>query len=193
MALTIAIEGLPGCGKTTAIDLLVEHLKQNGLQIEVINIDTAGCATELKAIAERYPLGHPARVLLFWVLRIQQHEAMREVAKSADIVIADRFWGSTIAFDVFGSGVPMKAIEWFSHFINPKPDVVLYFDAPLEVTQKRKQAKTMHDADFASRIEKGYIHLAKTERWTKIDATKNPEEIMKQCLNIITAHIPRTK
>ncbi len=192
VALTVAIEGLPGCGKTTVIRMMMDDLRSRGLKAEIADIETIGHAPILRAVARTYPLGHPARILLFWVLRLQQYEVIQELT-GADIVFADRFWGSTLAYDVYGNGVPRELLKWVGQHIKRQPDITFLFEAPLEVVRQRKEAKTMSDLGFARRVEQGYQQLADALSWIRVDATPEPEEVKKLCLGIVLSNLPKKK
>lgn len=188
MALTVAFEGLPGSGKTTAIGLLREALRRRDIRVEVTDIETVGYAPVLRPITRTYPLGHPARIFLFWVLRLQQYDAVREML-DADVVFIDRFWGSTLAFDVYGHGMPRELTNWFGHYIKWQPDITFFLDAPLGTVRRRKKAKTMNDPGFAERVAQGYQELAREMSWTRVDATQKPEEVKAQCLEVILSRL----
>ena len=114
---------------------------------------------------------------------------MQEIEKDKDIVFADRFWGSTIAFDVYGNGVPPEVLDWVGEHIEEYPDITLFFSAPLEVVRQRKRAKTMQRDAFSVKVEQGYEELAKRNSWIRIDATQKPEEVAKQCLEVILSKV----
>lgn len=183
MALTVAFDGLPGSGKTTVIGLIAHDLKNRGFDVEIADIETVGHARIIRPITKTFPLGHPARILLFWVLRLEQYERMLKTA--ADIVLLDRFWGSTLAYDLYGNKIPQEAIEWLKQYLERQPDITLFFDAPLSVVRLRKEAKTMSDLAFARRVEGGYKELAQKLSWTRVDATEEPEEVKRHCLEAI--------
>jgi len=189
MTLIVAFEGLPGTGKTTAAEKIVATLRSEGLQVGFVDIETIGDAPVLRESARKFPLGHPARILLFWVLRLQQFEMMQSLTKTCDIVIADRFWGSTIAFDVFGNKVPEEVVNWFGSFITKEPDITFLFDAPIDLIRKRKEAKTMKNPSFAERVYAGYKQQAKKKGWLRVDAAKDPETVYSVCLEVIRDHL----
>lgn len=184
MTIVVAVEGLPGCGKTTVIGMMAHDLRSQGLKVEVADIETMGYAPTLRAVARTYPLGHPARILLFWILRLQQYEVIENNC-DADIIFADRFWGSTIAYDVYGNGVPRELLEWVGQCIKRRPDITFLFEAPLELLWRRKDAKTMGNLDFARRVEQGYQQLADALSWVRVDASQEPEQVKKCCLEVV--------
>jgi len=184
LTLTVAFEGLPGCGKTTVINELRKIFEEKGFDTGTVDIETTGHAPELRPIAKTYPPGHPSRIMIFWMLRLQQHEAMQKMIGEKDIVFADRFWGSTLAMDIYGNKVPSEAVEWIGAHIE-YPDVTIFFDAPLGTVLKRKKATTMQNKQFARRVEKAYKKIAKEMKWKRIDATQKKEKAVEDCLKII--------
>ncbi len=108
----------------------------------------------------------------------------------ADIVFADRFYGSTLAYDVYGHGVPRELLEWVvGRYIKRQPDITLFFEAPLDVVQQRKEAKTMSDLGFARRVEQGYQQLADLLCWVRVDATQEREQVKKRCLEVVLSKL----
>lgn len=126
MALVVAVEGLPGSGKTTVIQMLANALRDQEFIVEIVDIETTGHAPALRPITRTYPLGHPARVLLFWVLRLQQYDEILRTMARADIIFADRFWGSTLAYDVYGHGMSRDLLDSFGKYIKQQPDITLF-------------------------------------------------------------------
>ncbi len=169
--------------------MLMTALRERGFRVGMVDVETTGHAPALRAVARTYPLGHPARILLFWVLRIQQYDAIQNMMGEIDIVFADRFWGSTLAFDVYGNGVPPQLLEWVGRHIERKPELTLLFEAPLETVRQRKEAKTMGDLGFARRVERGYQELADALSWVRVDAAQEPELVKESCLDAILARL----
>jgi dTMP kinase len=190
LTLTIAFEGLPGSGKTTAIKSVIDQLQsEHNLRVEMVDIETIGYAPILRSFSRRYPLGNTSRILLFWLLRLQQYDMMQKMLEQYDIIIADRFWGSTIAFDVYGNDVPKVVLDWVGEHISNYPEITLYFSAPIHLVRKRKKAKTMQNSEFALKVERGYNDLAEKMSWIKIDATQEPGEVVKECIEVILSKV----
>jgi len=188
MARIISVEGLPGAGKTTIIEMIVHDLEERGVKVGMVDIETTADAPILRPMTRQYPPGHPSRIMLFWILRLQQYDVMlKMIENGADVVIADRYWGSTMAFDVYGNRLPREVVDWIGRYIVRQPDITLYFEAPLDVVRQRKESTTMKDLEFARRVEQGYKLLANELSWIRIDATEEPEQVRKRCLEIILA------
>ena len=191
MALVVAVEGLPGCGKTTAIELMQTGLRCEGLRVATVDIDAVPRGQEFRTIANAYPLGHPARSMLFWVLRIQQYEEIERLRDSMDVVFSDRSWGTALAFDGYGNGVSLDFLTFVGQAL-AEPDITFFFAAPLALVRQRKASRTMQDFKFARRVEQGYKALSRARAWLTVDATQNPEEVKDYCLEIIRSALWRT-
>ncbi|MDO8492614.1 MAG: hypothetical protein Q7S34_03185, partial [bacterium] len=85
MPLVAAFEGLPGCGKTTAIEHMIRELEAEGLRAAAVDIDTAPQASALRAIAYALPLNNMARSMLFWAMRIMQYDVIQEMRDRMDV------------------------------------------------------------------------------------------------------------
>ena len=127
MALTVAFEGIPGSGKTTVIQILARELSRRGFKTEIVDTDNIEYASLFHSMARSYPLGHPARTILYWMLRVQQHDTVKKLSDKVDIILADRFWNSTFAFDVCGNKVPLQVWEWVSDHVTYHPNITFFF------------------------------------------------------------------
>ena len=189
MALIVAVDGLPGCGKTTVIKMVMDDLRKRDLKVETIHIENVDYTHALRPIAKTYPIGNPVRIIINWALRLQQYDAIQAMSERADVIFADRFWGSTLAFDAYGNGVPHELLEWVGQYIKRQPDITLFFEAPIEVVRKRKEASTMIDTGFAERVKQGYQELADELSWVHVDATQEPMLVKECCLRIVLAYL----
>ena len=167
MSYVVCIEGLPSSGKSTVTDELVRTFLSEGIPAEVIGIESS----EMRQEARAYPLGHRKRIMLFWLMRLEQDERAQERMGKSKIILLDRFWDSTIVFDHYGHGVPLEFLEWVGKSIQTKPDLTLFFNAPLEVLEKRKDSKSLSDDNFAQRIRASYLEVAREKGRVEIDAS----------------------
>ena len=189
MALVVPFEGLPGCGKSTAIEAIKRDPRLRGLKVAVLDIDSSPDAPFIRLITNACAFDSPIRMLLFWALHLQLYDIIQRRKNDTDIILVDRFLGSLRAYDVYGNGVPRELADWVSQYIKRWPDITFFLDVPLEVAQKRKQSKTFADPDFAKRVCRGYQKLAREFSWVLIDADRDPTFVAGQCVELIIARL----
>lgn len=187
MALTAAFVGPPGCGKSTAIGKTTADPRLRSMKVEVLDISSSPDAPFIRSIASAYDFGSPLRILLFWILRLQQDDMIQQRKNGADIILMDSCWWTTLANDVYGNGVPRVLLDWLGRYIKQWPDITFFLDVPLEVAQKRKQSKTFADPEFAKRVWQGYQELARESSWVRIDGTQKPDRVAERCIEVILA------
>jgi dTMP kinase len=187
--LFITFEGPEGSGKTTQVELLGQALAGrepvmvrepggNELGERIREIVLYG-ALELDAEAEMY---------LFMAARRQLiAEVIAPALAAGQIVVADRYHDSTLAYQGGARGVPTT---WPSTF--PRPDVTFLLSVPVESglerlakAGKKPDRVERESIDFHNRVAAAYDRLAKAEpqRFTRLDATGSKDHIHQAVMN----------
>ena len=133
--LFIAFEGGEGAGKTTQSRLLVERLAE--LEIPCLPVREPG-GTELGEYLRGYlksdrPLTREAELLLFEAARVELVTSqILPALEDGQVVVADRFYGSTIAYQGYGRGLDLEVIASLNHFATKGrgSDLVFLLDLP---------------------------------------------------------------
>jgi len=181
--LFITFEGTEGSGKTTQVEMLGEWLSSHD---PVVIREPGG--TELgERIREvvlyaGLVLDAEAEMYLFMAARRQLIGEVIEPALAAgQIVIADRYHDSTIAYQGGARGVPTS---WPPTF--PRPDVTFLLEGPVENGLERHVAAgkapdrmERESIDFHRKVAEAYEQLASAEpaRFVRLDATGSREKI----------------
>jgi len=159
--LFITFEGTEGSGKSTQIQLLTNRLLELGK--EVISLREPGGTPIGEEI--RHTLKHSAanvgmcgetELLLMNASRAQLiHEVIRPALCKGRIVLCDRFFDSTIAYQAFGRGLDVKMIERLTEFVvGPTiPDLTLLLRVPLEVSESRRLTRLNSQPVQRDRLE----------------------------------------
>jgi len=186
MSTIVSFEGIPGSGKTTVLLMIQKKLTQMGYKVKVVDIDFTGLALKLHPLARKFPFGHPARVMMYWSLRLDQYDTVVKMSKTNDIVITDRFWDSTYVFDVCTGNAPKEAWDWCNNHIQRRPDLTFLFEAPLEVVSTRKAVEITAKQEVAKTVMLAYSDLARRSNWTVIDANRAVSTVADDCLRRIS-------
>jgi len=113
-------------------------------------------------------------LLLFSASRSQLVEqVIRPLLRSSTVVLCDRFYDSTTAYQGGGRGLDTKAVEVINHVATGGlvPDATFLLDVPLEILRTRMEAAgTTRDRmesnqdGFYARVREAYTELARKEK-----------------------------
>lgn len=192
----ISFEGIDGSGKSTQIQLLKEYLLGKGHLVKVFR-EPGGTAVseQIRAL-----LLHPeseinpvAEMLLFSSARAQLiAEQVLPALERGEIVILDRFYDSTTAYQGFGRGtIPLGDIQVINKVASHErePDITFYLRLSIEESLQRRahlQKDRMEQSgqDFFEKVITGYDELARTEqRVVTINASEEIDQIHEQIVN----------
>ena len=181
--LFITFEGTEGSGKTTQAELLSEWLEK---QSPVLVREPGG--TELSEqirdvlLYRGLEIDAEAEMYLFMAARRQLiAEVISPALAAGQIVIADRYHDSTLAYQGGARGVPTT---WPPTF--PRPDITFLLEGPAEVglsrhevAGKSKDRMEQESVDFHRKVAEAYEKLADAEpqRFVRLDATGSRDRI----------------
>ncbi len=191
--LFITFEGTEGSGKSTQVALLMERLAGLGHKVRALREPGGTPIGEeirhtLKHSDVNHGMQHETELLLMNASRAQLvREVIRPFLDSGGIVLCDRFYDSTTAYQGYGRGLNLEMVRQIISCAvgETRPDLTLLLTVPVEVSEARRRGRLlpglenvrdrMEEADrgFFERVEEGYRKLAATEpdRIKTIDAT----------------------
>ncbi|MCJ7676142.1 MAG: dTMP kinase [Anaerolineales bacterium] len=187
MSLFVTLEGPDGGGKSTQASRLVDYLQGRGLNV-LLTREPGGTLIGDQIRRTLMDLGntgmHPrTEILLFSASRAQiVHQVIRPHLESGGIVVCDRFYDSTLAYQGYGHGLDLQALQAITAFATGglRPDLTLLLDLPAEDGLRRRKRGGQwnrldaYDLAFHQRVRQGYFALAdaEPERWVRVDATQ---------------------
>ena len=189
MSLFIVFEGLDGSGKSTQQQLLNAKLKSD--KISTISFREPGSTMIGNQIVEilqsDQKLSPLSELLLFYVSRSAIiEEKMKPALDNHDVVLCDRYFYSSIAYQGYGSGIDINFINQINDQVvkNIIPDLIFYMDINWEEKKNRKGINVKdrfekEDRNFHNKVRSGYQSLAKTDldKWKIIDAEEDVNKI----------------
>ena len=187
MSLFITFEGGEGSGKSTQARALYRRLLKLGIPA-ILTHEPGG--TPLGKDMRRWlkfkgELDPETELLLFNASRAQLvSQVIRPALKSGTIVICDRFYHSTIAYQGYGRDLDFDLIEAANNIATQGlcPDLTVLLDIPVEQGLARKRLRDRFEREelaFHQRVRQGYLEMAKQEpeRWLVIDGSLPKKEI----------------
>jgi dTMP kinase len=207
MSLFISLEGPDGGGKSTQARLLVDYLTGRGLTV-LLTREPGGTPIGDQIRHTLMDLGNTGmdprtEILLFSASRAQiVHQVIRPCLEAGGIVVCDRFYDSTLAYQGYGHGLDLEALRTITRFATGglRPDLTLLLDLPAEAGLQRRKSGGQwnrldaYDLAFHQRVRQGYFALAAAEpaRWVKVDATQPLEAVRAGIREVVDARLNRT-
>lgn len=201
----ITFEGPEGSGKTTQIRLLSDYLRQQGWSVLAtrepggtpIGDQIRTCLHDVNNTA----MTAAAELLLYSASRAQLvGELIRPALAQGQIVLCDRYADSTLAYQGYGRGLDLAALQHITQFATDglQPDLTLFLDVDVEAGLIRRQlgGDEMNRLDreaitFHQKVRAGYFHLIKADpqRWVIINADRPVPEIQAEIREIVRDRI----
>ena len=192
----ITLEGVDGSGKSTQVGLLTDALRATGREVVCLREPGGTRLSEKIRLIVLDPgnddMCDDCELLLYEAARAQLvHEVIIPALERGAVVVCDRFFDSTYAYQAFGRGLNkelvLKANELGSCGITP--DITLVFDIdPLEAyeraTHEGADRLEGEGTSFQQRVREGYLELAANEpdRVKLIDAAGSIEIVRSRTL-----------
>jgi dTMP kinase len=210
--LFISFEGTEGCGKSTQIVMLAERLHSQGHKVRLLREPGGTPIGEeirhtLKHSQANQAMTAEAELLLMNASRAQLvREIIRPALSAGEIVLCDRFYDSTTAYQGYGRGLDLKRVGTVIDFAvgETRPQLTLLLQAPAEVSQARLASRQstlpfirdrIEEADrsFFERVMKGYQAIASAEpdRVKLIDATGSVDLVSSDIWKHIKPLLPK--
>ena len=209
--LFIVFEGGEGSGKSTQAERLLQRLAESGNRAVLVREPgTTALGLYLREyLKSKRPLTLEAELLLFAAARAQLvAEEIKPALDRGITVVADRYTGSTIAYQGFGRGIKQDVIHYMNEYVTGglEPDITFLLDTDpseglnrvgspqLQMALMPEDTAEVGRADLAghrrfedqsmafhNRVRQGYLEVAKdTPGWQTIDARLPIEELADQ-------------
>jgi dTMP kinase len=195
----VSFEGTEGSGKSTQVTLLAERLTGLGYKYRMLR-EPGGTpiGEEIRHTLKHSNVNHSmtpeTELLLMNASRAQLvREIIRPALQRGEIIISDRFFDSTTAYQSFGRGLDPALVRQIIRCAvgDTRPDLTLLLAIPVELSEARRLGRLlpglenlrdrMEEADrsFFQRVEEGYRYVAAAEpdRVKTIDASQSPAEV----------------
>ena len=165
----VVVEGPEGAGKSTLVRWLGAALRAEGRDVLTVRepggTPLAEAARKL-ALKSRHERAFAAELFLFLAARADLVErVIRPALAGGQVVIADRFSLSTMAYQVAGRGLPRPDVEAALRVATGglSPDLTLVLDIPVSVGRERQRSAgkvrdriEREDDEFHTRVRDAY-------------------------------------
>jgi dTMP kinase len=187
-------EGIDGSGKSTQVDLLKKLLSKKNIKF-IITREPGGTKFSEKVrkliLNSSENLSFKSEVLLLYAARIEHIEKkIKPALKENYIVISDRFYDSTLAYQGYGYGYNKKFINYIDSLIDLRPKKTFWIDTPVNSCMERIIKRSKKDKfeskkkAFFVKVKNGYRKIAgqNRNRIIRIDGAKPKKDIFKRII-----------
>ena len=209
-SLFVTFEGIEGCGKSTQVERLAKRLAQAGREVATLREPGGTPIGEaIREVVKHPPGGAPispdAELLLMNASRAQLvQEVIRPALAKGAVVLCDRFYDSSLAYQGFGRGLDLAKVQQAIDLAvgDTKPNLTLLLDIPLSVSQARvsdrhQSTGEIQDqfdesgAKFFERVLDGFHTLAKGEpaRFRIINGNQSLDTVTEEIWDSIQPHL----
>jgi dTMP kinase len=134
-----------------------------------------------------------AEALLFVADRAQHTHMIRKWVKDGKIVICDRYYASTLAYQsasMDGRAVDMEWLKAMNDKVIMEPDITFLFDIDPETGMERVESrgsKSRFEAlEYLKKVRSNYLKIAKERGFMIIDASMPKEKVAAEVLKRIS-------
>jgi dTMP kinase len=215
MSILISFEGCEGTGKTTQVNSLKNNLLNSNYNVQIVyDPGTTLLGKYLRdwlKLENRPPSNPISDLLLFAAARTSLVTEIIQPAlrQPKTIIIADRFIDSTIAYQSYGDGLPLKLVQDITRIScqNLIPSLTFILDSDPSIslsrigsnknektTRKNEKGKERYEKrsiEFHKKVRSGYLEIARTEpnRIHVLDATIPSNILSDSIFEIVLTHL----
>ena len=210
--LFVTFEGAEASGKSTQIALLAERLNKMGRRVRAVREPGGTPIGEeirhtLKHSSDNQAMTPEAELLLMNASRAQLVlEVIRPALQAGEIVLCDRFYDSTVAYQGYGRVMDLEVVNAVIHLAvgDIRPDITFLLVVPEEVSEQRLTARQSAqpvardrfeeaDSAFFARVRQGYEAIAAREpgRVIKIDGSGDVTTIHTEIWNALEVKLKK--
>lgn len=203
----ITLEGPEGSGKTSHIPYLVEYLREKGYTVfptrepggTSISEQIRDILHDIKNV-EMHP---HTETLLYQAARAQiVEQVIKPRLADGEIVISDRYYDSTIAYQGYGHQQNLDEIRSLVKYATGglTPDLTILLDLDIEVGLKRKTQNEVewnrmdsYTIEFYQRVRRGYLEMVKQEpkRWVVVNSGQKWDDVQAELKKVILARLKK--
>jgi len=208
----ITLEGSEGCGKSTQLELLVRRLRALGYRVRSVREPGGTPIGEeirhtLKHSQSNAAMTPEAELLLMNASRAQLvREVIRPALAAGEVVVCDRFYDSTTAYQGYGRGLDLKMVQTIVEVAveDTRPTLTVLLTVTPEISELRRVMRQSTlpfmrdrieeaDQEFFRRVELGFVAIAAAEpdRFRVVDASGTIESVGDRVWDLVRPALPK--
>ena len=203
-SLFLVLEGVEGSGKSTQARLLAEWLSSSGIPC-LATREPGGTAVgeEIRQVLlHSHDMPATTELLLYNAARAALvAEVVRPALAQGKVVVADRFWLSSMAYQGYGRGLALEEVQRICEFAagGLRPDLTIVLEVPVQTGHQRRSARSAADRieragdEFHHRVAEAYRLLPEALPGIEtVSGTGTVAEVQERVRALLLARFPET-
>ena len=185
------IEGIDGSGKSTICERLKQELESDGRDVIVTQEPTHDEIGSFIRRGEVKGISQRGEALLFVADRAVHTERISKWVEEGKIVICDRYFASTVAYQ----STPLKGVfldkKWLLDVNMPvirEPDLTVLLDIDpkrsLARIGERSEVSKFEDLEYLKGVRNIYLELAEEYGFAVFDANRDQVDLLKEIVKM---------
>ena len=197
----LVLEGIEGSGKTTLAESLAGKLESAGHRVALTREPggtTLGERIRDILLHSGGDISPWAELFLFLAARREHtYRVIRPALAEGRVVISDRYYLSSFAYQGYGRGLPLKILSRLNKFATGGlvPDLTIIADLPVRAAFARlgveRDRFEKEAAEFHERVRQGYLRMARRagKRIRVIDASRPREDVLEEAWAMVAERL----
>ncbi len=192
----ITFEGIDGSGKSEQAKRCVEFLSNEHDVLHCFDPGHTPIGNAVRSVLlnkDHMEMDSRTELLLYAAARSQLvSEVIEPHLNKGGIVVSDRFYDSTTAYQGYGRELPLDLISQLNMIGAHEhvPDLTFIIDTDIDIAAERvgeADRLESENREFRERVQNGYVALSKQEpdRCKRIDGNRTIEEIHNDIVTIL--------
>jgi len=186
----VVFEGIDGSGKSSCMEAAVTIL---GKERDVIGTAEPTDGDIKRILEEAKDITPEGEAMLFITDRMLHTREIMEWMKEGKVVLCDRYYASTIAYqsaELNGRRADAVWLEEMNDKIAIEPDMTLLFDIDpilgMERVESRGSKSRFERIGYLTEVRDNYLRIAKERGFVIIDASRPKDEVLEEVLRHIS-------
>ena len=187
--LFIVFEGIDGSGKSSCMEDVASALEKNFDVVRTAEPTKGGIGMLLRSSTDLLPV---TEALLFVADRAEHTGQITKWVDDGKVVLCDRYYASTLAYqsvEMDGHLLDGRWLKALNDKVTVEPDITFLFDIDPEISMERIGTRgTMSKferLEYLKGVRKRYLSIARSRKFTVIDASGPKEAVFKEIMRHI--------
>jgi len=189
----IVFEGADGAGKSSLCRRIAEELTAKGIEVVLTAEPTHEGIGAFIRSGGAGDISQRTEALLFVADRNDHTEKIKEMVSEGKVVLCDRYFASTVAYQSAKLDGDASDREWLidinRQFIDiPEAIILLDIDPKVGIDRvgvRGEEISKFERLDFQNQVRENYLLLAKEFGFDVIDASQTQDQVFAEAMEIV--------